>query len=102
MSGSKIERKPGESVDKAVALLYERDRGNAPRIVASGKGEVAARIVATAREAGVVVTQDPDLLEILAKVPIGEEIPAELYQAVAEILAFVYRVNGRYREADDR
>lgn len=61
MSGFKAERKTSETVDKAVALLYERDHGDAPRVVASGKGELAARIVATAREAGVVITQDPEL-----------------------------------------
>lgn len=98
MSGFKAEQKAGAKADRAVALLYERERGGAPVVVASGKGDVAARIVSVAREAGVAVTEDPDLLEILAKVPMGEEIPAELYQAVAEILAFVYRVNGRCGE----
>ncbi|HKK00824.1 MAG TPA: EscU/YscU/HrcU family type III secretion system export apparatus switch protein [Desulfuromonadales bacterium] len=98
MNGSDTERKNGLRADAAVALLYDREKDGAPRVVASGKGELATRIIATAREAGVQITKDPDLLEILAKVPIGEEIPAELYQAVAEILSFVYRVNGRYRE----
>ena len=64
----------------------------------SGRGEVAARIIALAEEAGVMVRQDPDLLELLAKVPVGREIPLELYRAVAEVLAFVYQVNGRYKD----
>ncbi len=87
-----------ETQDKAVALLYDRSRGNAPQVVASGRGELARRIVALAEEAGVQVRQDPDLLELLAKVPVGKEIPEELYRAVAEVLAYVYQVNGRYRE----
>lgn len=88
-------------MEKAVALLYDRDRGGAPQVVASGRGEIAARIVETARQAGVQVVEDPDLLEVLSRVPVGQEIPVELYQAVAEVLAFVYRVNGRWREGKE-
>lgn len=84
--------------DKAVAIVYDRSRASAPQVVASGRGEVAARIIALAEEAGVMVRQDPDLLELLAKVPVGREIPMELYRAVAEVLSFVYQVNGRYKE----
>jgi flagellar biosynthesis protein len=87
-----------EPVKKAVALLYDSESACAPRVVAGGKGELAARIVEVARESGLPIMQDPDLLEVLAKVPVGEEIPIELYQAVAEILAFVYRINGKYKE----
>lgn len=83
---------------QAVAIVYDRSRASAPQVVASGRGEVAARIIALAEEAGVAVRQDPDLLELLAKVPVGREIPLELYRAVAEVLAFVYQVNGRYKE----
>ena len=77
----------------AVALSYDQSRDEAPKVAASGRGEVAERILQTAREAGVPLQEDPDLLEILARVPPGEEIPPELYQAVAEILAFIYRMN---------
>lgn len=82
---------------KAVAILYNRGQSDAPQVVASGRGEVAARIIATARESGVHILEDADLVELLARVPVGEEIPMELYQAIAEVLAFVYRVNGRFR-----
>ena len=85
-------------MDKAVALLYDDKRGGAPRVVASGKGPTAARIIAGAHESGVQIVADPDLVELLARVPVGVEIPAELYRAVAEVLAFVYRVNGKYGE----
>lgn len=90
--------------DRAVALLYDESSGNAPQVAASGRGQLARRILETAREAGIHVVEDPDLLEILAKVPVGAEIPAELYQAVAEILAFIYRANRTYcrdRDAQD-
>lgn len=80
-------------IRKAVALLYDRQKNDAPVVAASGKGELAERILATAREAGIPIREDPDLVEILARVPVGEEIPVELYQAVAEILAFVYSLN---------
>lgn len=85
-------------MEKAVAILYDRERGGAPQVVASGRGEIAARIIDTAREHGVQVVEDPDLLEILSRVPVGEEIPEPMYQAVAEVLAFVYRINGRWKE----
>lgn len=82
---------------KAVALSYDKGQG-APVVVASGQGSIAEKILSTAREAGVEVVADPDLVELLAGIPLGTEIPPELYQAVAEILAFVYRVNGRYQD----
>jgi flagellar biosynthesis protein len=78
---------------KAVALLYDRKKSGAPIVKASGQGELAQKILEVAEEAGIPIQEDPDLVEILGKVPIGDEIPVELYQAVAEILAFVYKVN---------
>lgn len=88
-----------KKIDKpiqAVALHYDHEAGSAPKVTASGKGELAKKILAAAEAAGVDVVQDPDLLEVLGWVPLGEEIPPELFQAVAEILAFIYRINGRY------
>ncbi len=82
--------------EQAVALHYDQQRGSAPKVVASGQGELAKKIIAAAEAAGVNIVQDPDLLEVLGRVPVGEEIPPELFQAVAEILAFVYRINGRF------
>jgi flagellar biosynthesis protein len=82
---------------KAVALRYERGSAGAPKVVASGQGAVAERIIEAAREAGVHVSQDRDLIELLARVPLGSEIPEQLYQAVAEVLAFVYQLEGGAR-----
>ena len=81
---------------QAVALHYDHQLKSSPRVVATGRGDLAEQIIAAAKLAGVDIVQDPDLLEVLGRVPAGEEIPAELFQAVAEILAFIYRINGRY------
>lgn len=86
----------------AVALAYSRSRDDAPKVAASGQGAVAEKILAIARESGVPVREDPDLLEVLAQVPVGQEIPPELYQAVAEILAFIYRVNMQLSNQQDK
>jgi len=86
-----------KKTERAVALVYDKTKSEAPQVVASGKGKIAEKIIETARESGVSIKEDADLLELLAKVPTGETIPVELYQAVAEILAFVYRVNNKYQ-----
>ena len=82
---------------QAVALKYDKEKSDAPLVVASGKGHVAEQIIKAAREAGLEITRDADLTELLTKIPVGSEIPVELYQAVAEVLAFVYRANRRKR-----
>ncbi len=86
--------------EKAVALVYNKKRADAPQVVASGKGSIAQNIIAMAREHGVYIKEDNDLVELLSQVPVGEEIPVELYKAIAEVLAFVYQVNGRYKQGE--
>lgn len=86
-----------QELDKAVAIIYDAEKGTAPRIVATGKGEIARKIIETAREAGVYIQEDRDLVELLAKIPLGQEIPTELYRTVAEVLAFVYKVNEQFK-----
>ena len=77
----------------AVALHYS---GNgAPRIVAKGGGDVAARIVQTAREHNVPLQEDAALAATLSRLELGREIPRELYVAVAQVLAFAWGVAGR-------
>jgi flagellar biosynthesis protein len=83
---------------KAIAILYDESEGSAPKVIASGKGVIAEKIISTAEEAGIHIQQDPNLVELLAQVDIGEEIPVELYQTVAEVLAFVYRVNEKFKD----
>lgn len=79
--------------EKAVALKYERGKDPAPKVTAKGRGAVAERILAIARENNIPIKQDKTLLEAIYKLDINEEIPEELYRVIAEILAFVYRMN---------
>ncbi|GAB6192634.1 EscU/YscU/HrcU family type III secretion system export apparatus switch protein [Desulfocastanea catecholica] len=88
------ERKPA---DRAIAILYNENESVAPKVVASGQGIIAEKIIATAREAGVQIQEDANLVELLSKVPLGQEIPTELYQTVAEVLAFVYQINEKFK-----
>ncbi len=77
----------------AVALSYKQESNRAPKVVATGQGLIADKIIDVARRAGVPIQQDPGLLEILLKLELGREIPIELYHAVAEVLAYVRRVS---------
>ena len=86
---------------QAVALHYDHQPQSSPKVVATGRGDLAEQIIAAAKLAGVDIVQDPDLLEVLGRVPVGEKIPVELFQAVAEILTFIYRINGRYAAAEE-
>ncbi len=79
----------------AVALRYDELKDRAPRVIAKGRGTMAQRIVEVARENGIPVRDDPDLVNLLSEIDLGEAIPAELYPAVAEVLAYVYRQNNR-------
>lgn len=80
--------KENKKVKKAVALSYEPEE-RAPKIVATGKGALADKIVETAKESNVPVHEDERLTETLSKLDIGDFIPPELYEVVAEILVFV-------------
>ncbi|HPW69583.1 MAG: EscU/YscU/HrcU family type III secretion system export apparatus switch protein [Desulfomonilia bacterium] len=84
--------------DKAVALKYERGKDPAPRVAAKGRGVVAEKILAIAREHNIPIRQDKALLDALYRLDINEEIPEDLYRIIAEILAFVYRMN--HKKAD--
>lgn len=75
----------------AVALEYERDTHNAPKVLATGRGVVAEKIMEVARENGVTIEANPMLAEALSGVPLDETIPRELYAAVAEVIGFVLR-----------
>ena len=83
---------------RAAALRYERDRDAAPKVTARGEGHIAEKIIALAQEHDVPITRDPDLLTILSKMEIGSTINPALYEIVAELLVFVYRLKERVRE----
>lgn len=83
---------------RAVALRYDAQKDNAPRVVAKGDRILAERIIELAKEHGIHVQEDPDLCALLAKLDVDAFIPEELYRAVAEVLAFVYRLNNKLPE----
>jgi flagellar biosynthesis protein len=79
----------------AVALHY--DKTGAPRVVAKGKGTIGAKIVELAKTHNIPIEENEVLAGALSHVELGDEIPAELYKAVAEVLIFVLRLSGRIR-----
>jgi flagellar biosynthesis protein len=83
---------------KAVGLKYEAGKDSAPRVTAKGRGLLAERIVELARKEGIPITEDPDLVHALSELDWYEEIPPPLFKAVAEILAFAYRLNGQHKK----
>ncbi|MCS6957887.1 MAG: EscU/YscU/HrcU family type III secretion system export apparatus switch protein [Aquificaceae bacterium] len=74
---------------KAVAIKYDQGEKEVPVVVAKGVGDLAERIIETAKKYGVPVIEDRGLLSALMKVEVYEEIPPELYRAVAKVLVFV-------------
>ena len=78
----------------AAALAYDPVKSDPPEIVAIGRGLTAEEIVKLAREHNVPIHQDAGLVEALAKLEVGQLLPRELYVVVAEVLAFVYAVDG--------
>ena len=79
----------------AVALLY--DKTGAPRVVAKGRGSIGHKIIEVAKAHDIPIEENEVLAGALSNVEIGDEIPAELYKAVAEVLIFVLRLSGRVR-----
>lgn len=92
-------RGDGKTRKKAVALKYDAEHDSAPRVSAKGSGAIAEKIVELAKEKGIPLKEDPDLVLSLMQLDYHEEIPPALYQVVAEILAFAYRMNQKYETA---
>ena len=80
------------------ALRYDEGGTAAPEVVATGVGEVAQHILDVAQAQGVPIREDADLVELLAACDLGDEIPLELYEAVAEVLTWLYRLNASLGE----
>lgn len=76
---------------KAVALKYDKTKDKAPRIVAKGRGEIAKKIIERARELGIEIKRDRDLVMVLEKLELYEEIPPNLFEAIAKILIVIYQ-----------
>ena len=78
---------------KAVAIKYNKGKDSAPKVVAKGKGYIAEKIIEAARENNVPLYEDKNLSQVLEALDLNTEIPPELYRAVAEVLAFIYKLN---------
>ena len=82
----------------AVALHYDKDADIAPKIVAKGKGILAEKILELAKKNNIPIYEDPDLIEILSKLDLGQEIPPELYKLIAEVLVYIYKSNNKAKQ----
>lgn len=78
---------------KAAALRYDAKKENAPRVIAKGEGKTAESIIKIAKENNLPIKKDEDLIELLSKVELDKEVPEELYKAMAEVFAFIYKLS---------
>lgn len=92
------EKKNGKKIKEVAALRYSPDKDRAPSIVALGKGEAAEKIIEAAQKSEIPIYEDKELAHTLNALHIGDEIPPELYEVVAQILVFVSRVDSSYGE----
>ncbi|EPR13531.1 EscU/YscU/HrcU family type III secretion system export apparatus switch protein [Ruminiclostridium papyrosolvens] len=90
-----------KQIKHAAALQYSPDTDAAPKIVAAGKGQIAERIIQKAQESNVPLYQDSNLAQTLSSLSIGDEIPPEIYEVVAEILIFIGCVDESYGDLND-
>lgn len=91
MSNKKYVRK------EAIALSYDPQKNNGPTVVAKGKGKIAENILEHATLHDVPVYEDPNLVELLGQLDLNTSIPEELYQAVAEVFAFIYHLDEKHK-----
>jgi len=77
-------------IKKAVALGYDIDKDQAPKVVAKGSGALAGNIIKIAEENEIPIKKDEDLVELLSSIDVDKEIPASMYKAVSEIFSFIY------------
>ena len=88
--------KKNKTKTSAVSLQYNQGGDRAPKVTAKGQGWLAEKIIAMAQEQNIPIKKDKDLMELLEKIDVGQEIPEELYKIVAELLAWVYHLNKEY------
>ncbi len=80
---------------EAIALSYEPNENSGPRVIAKGKGKIAENILEKANHNDIPVYEDPNLVELLGQLDLNQAIPEDLYQAVAEVFAFIYKLDER-------
>jgi flagellar biosynthesis protein len=88
--------KENKHLTEAIALSYDSLKHSAPRVTAKGKGIVAENIIQIAKDQNIPIQDDPTLVELLSQLKINETIPEELYHVVAEIFAFIYKVDKNF------
>jgi flagellar biosynthesis protein len=93
LHGELVDGPVSEDITQAIALKY--DGKNAPKVTAKGYDEIAKRIYELAREHDVPMHEDAELAALLSRLDIGDEIPRELYIAIAEVIAFAYLISGK-------
>lgn len=89
-----MSREKSDTPEIAIALNYDRE--STPTVTASGQGELADQILALAEQHDVPLHSDPELAALLSRIPLGDEIPENLYRAVAEVIAFAYLLSGKF------
>jgi len=87
-----------EKYKKAVALHYDQKKSTAPIVKAKGQGYVASEILKRAKESGVPIQKDESLVELLAQLNINDRIPEDLYQVVAEVFAYIYKIDQKIKK----
>jgi len=92
-----MSRRKNKNLKSAVALKYHTEKDTAPKLTAKGEGLVAEHIIQLAKENQIPIKEDPNLVQILSQVDINKEIPPSVYKVVAELLAFVYKLNNKYQ-----
>jgi flagellar biosynthesis protein len=80
----------------AIAIGYDGERDEAPRVLAKGFGKIAEEIVEIGKENDVMIREDELLFESLARLDVSENVPPKLYQVIAELLAYVYKVEQKF------
>ena len=87
-----------EPIKKAAALKYDIGNDQAPKVIAKGQGETAKNIIKIAEANNLPIKKDEDLVELLSKIDIEQEIPSNMYKAVAEVFSFVYNMSNKHKQ----
>lgn len=91
--GLPILKNEDKKIQKAVALKYNKPESDAPKVVAKGRLSLAEHILEVAKKNDIPIQKNADLVEVLEKLEVEQEIPLELYSVVAEIFAYLYSIN---------
>jgi flagellar biosynthesis protein len=96
-----MSNKEQEKPKSAVGIKYQQgeDGDKAPKVIAKGFGDLAEEIIALAKQNGVIIHEDEELAQLLNQMDLGQEIPANLYYVIAELIAFSYVLQGKFPDS---